>query len=412
MSRKNLGYFGILFLFISVYLLYSSIQGGKNEINKASMKVLIYRNGEKLVLETDSLVPNDWLIESGIELADNEEILISGVSLNPTELILFDSIVQVQINPRNKIKIENEGNVQQVDGYSSNPLALLWKADIQLKASDSYSEIFETRNFALADSLLPFTIIEYGKEFYGHSNAETVGEALAENSLALQGADYSVPSATSKFETNQAIEIVRVREEIILETETTPFWLEYQPVADLEIDLRSVVQFGEYGIEAKKIRVIYENGIEVNRFVEETWVAKEVVPQIEGYGTKIIVRTIDTADGVIEYWRSLSMWATSYSPCRSDGAEGACYYGTSLGIPVEKGVVAFLRSWYLNMKWQTVYVPGYGPGTVADVGAGIAGKDWIDLGYTDDDYQSWAKWVTVYFITPVPPANEIMYILP
>jgi len=36
----------------------------------------------------------------------------------------------------------------------------------------------------------------------------------------------------------------------------------------------------------------------------------------------------------------------------------------------------------------------------------------IDLGYADSNYQRWNQNVTVYFLTPVPPAGQIVWNLP
>jgi len=106
-------------------------------------------------------------------------------------------------------------------------------------------------------------------------------------------------------------------------------------------------------------------------------------------------------DGVtIEYYRAVEVFVTSYSPCRS-GVSG-CLNGTSSGLPVQKGTVATYLSWYRALKFATIYVPGYGPGTIGDVGAYPSGDPWIDLAYSDADYVGWAQWVTIYFTTPVP----------
>ena len=65
--------------------------------------------------------------------------------------------------------------------------------------------------------------------------------------------------------------------------------------------------------------------------------------------------------------------------------------------------------WYLSMQGQRLYIPGYGFASVEDVCGGCVGQPWIDLGYSDNDYEQWNSFVTVYFLTPVP-AN-VMYIL-
>jgi 3D (Asp-Asp-Asp) domain-containing protein len=60
---------------------------------------------------------------------------------------------------------------------------------------------------------------------------------------------------------------------------------------------------------------------------------------------------------------------------------------------------------------SNVYVPGYGVAMAGDTGGGVKGR-FIDLGYSDDDYQHWHGTVDVYFLTPVPPPDKIRYILP
>ncbi len=147
----------------------------------------------------------------------------------------------------------------------------------------------------------------------------------------------------------------------------------------------------------------------MQRAVEGNWLAREPEPRVVGYGTNIVVRTTSTADGPIEYWRAVEMWATSYSPSRAGVPDDYEYFGiTASGKRLEKGLVAIDRS--LIPFGTQMYVPGYGYAEAADTGSGVKGL-WIDLGYEDDNWVSWAQYVTVYFLTPVPAGN-ITYILP
>jgi 3D (Asp-Asp-Asp) domain-containing protein len=126
-----------------------------------------------------------------------------------------------------------------------------------------------------------------------------------------------------------------------------------------------------------------------------------------GYGTKIEVKTA-TVDGVqIEYWRAVQMYATSYSPCRLGTDQ--CSSGTASGKSLRKGMVGLRQSWYLSMQGQRLYIPDYGFASVEDVCGGCVGKPWIDLGFSDNNFEPWHSWVTVYFLTPVP-AN-VIYVL-
>jgi hypothetical protein len=73
-------------------------------------------------------------------------------------------------------------------------------------------------------------------------------------------------------------------------------------------------------------------------------------------------------------------------------------------LPTQKGLIAVTPNWFNMMKFQQVYVQGYGHGVIGNVGGGARYFEhyWIDLGFSDDDYQSWHHWTTMYFLTPVP----------
>jgi len=134
------------------------------------------------------------------------------------------------------------------------------------------------------------------------------------------------------------------------------------------------------------------------------------IPRVIGYGAQVVVRTLDTPEGPVEYWRAYTMYATSYAAKFLDRPPGSKNYGrTASGRILTKGLVAIDRA---MMPFGTrVYVPGYGFAEAADTGGGVKGR-WIDLGYDDWNYVSWHRVVTVYFLTPVPPADQIRWIIP
>ena len=57
-----------------------------------------------------------------------------------------------------------------------------------------------------------------------------------------------------------------------------------------------------------------------------------------------------------------------------------------------------------------MYVPGYGLGLMADTGGPRSSPYWIDLGYSDEDYVPWSRYIDVYLLAPVPA--EVDYLLP
>jgi 3D (Asp-Asp-Asp) domain-containing protein len=233
--------------------------------------------------------------------------------------------------------------------------------------------------------------------------AATVGEALSAAGLAAQGLDYSQPPLESPLPVDGQIRLVRVDESIQLEQKLLPFETFYQPVADLDVDAQQILQAGESGVIAQRIYVRAEDGMEVSRKVDSQWMARETKPRIIGYGTKVAKRNLDPPEGQITYWRSLTMYATSYSPCRL-GKPNYCHETTATGAILQKGLVAVTRANFAIYGNTQVYIPSYGFATVADIGAGIPGKEWIDLGYSDKDWVQWGQNVTVYFLWP-PPNN-------
>jgi 3D (Asp-Asp-Asp) domain-containing protein len=205
---------------------------------------------------------------------------------------------------------------------------------------------------------------------------------------------------------------VRVSESVLLAQRSIPFKSDFQASADVELDHQEVLQPGQPGLAVSRTRVRYEDGKEVARQTESQTLVRPPKDRIIGYGTKVVVHT-SIVDGVqIQYWRAVQMFATAYSPCNS-GVPGKCYSGTSSGKPVQQGVVAVKYSWYLAMQGQALYIPGYGRATIEDVCGGCVGKPWVDLGYSDAECSQscdqWGKWVTVYFLTPVP--TNIFYTL-
>ncbi|NJD59900.1 MAG: DUF348 domain-containing protein [Anaerolineae bacterium] len=246
----------------------------------------------------------------------------------------------------------------------------------------------------------PLTIqTQYG-EVSLRTSAKSVGQALKAANLSPQGLDYSLPTSTELIPGNRHIRLIRVTEEVLIEQTPLPFENEYQAVADMELDTQSVVDPGEYGLRAERVRVRYEDGQEVSRQTDSEWTAREPQARIIGYGTNVVMQTT-TVDGVtIQYWRAVSMYATSYHPSEVGDT-------TASGLPLKKGVVAVDTS--LIPFYTQLYIPGYGNAVAADIGGGVIGR-WIDLGYSDSDYVPWHSWVTVYFLWP--PPDNIVWILP
>lgn len=240
-----------------------------------------------------------------------------------------------------------------------------------------------------------------GRSITVKSSAQTVGQVLASAGIPLLGLDYSLPAESEPAPKDGVIELVRVQESLSVAQIPIPFSTRYEYSSEIPLGSENLLQAGEPGLSVSTIRIRYENGVEVSRITETEQVVRLPKEQVMGRGTQVTVQTLDVPGGQIQYWRAVQMWATSYSPCRS--GTSTCHYGTASGLPVQRGVVAMTRSLFNALRGSQVYVPGYGVATIGDVGGGFPdGRLWIDLAYSDDDWQNWSGWVTVYFLAPAP----------
>jgi uncharacterized protein YabE (DUF348 family) len=377
------------------------------------VKITIFPTNEEIDLFTASRVPGELLAEAGISVGEYDQLLWNGNPVNVEEELPYQGDYHFVVRKAVVIEVNDAGESVRI--YSSaETLGLAFAENgIQLELGDRVSPDLDTVLTADLEVQIqranPVEIHLKDESIEIQSAAVTVAEALAEAGLALQGSDYSLPDSNAAIPEDGQIRVVRVREEFILTQTNLPFSVDYVQSDEVELDQRDVVQAGEFGVEVTRTRVIYEDDQEVSRVEEITWVAKEPKDQLTGLGTKVVVRTMDTPSGPIEYWRAVNVYATSYSPCRL-GIENYCNATTASGLTAQHGVIAVTRAWYNLMRGQRMYVPGYGIGVVGDVGGGVPGKYWIDLAYSDSDYVAWHHNVTAYFLTPVP--ENISWILP
>ncbi len=392
-------------------------EGEQISIARAS-QIIIFADGEQYILLTSERFPNKLMALAGIQLGADDAILVDGFPAAIDKALSPAQTHSLQVLRATTIELEIDGDTRTIKSTALMLGTALWDAGIQLYQSDQLSLPLETslKGDTLYASLIrsqAITIQVGGKILNSRTTAATVGDALVDAGIPLQGLDYSLPPADAPLLEDQTIKVVRVREEIAIENSPLPFGVSSQPQPDVPIDTTQIVQVGEYGLKTQRVRILYEaqpeseEWTEISRNIEDEWVAREPKSRIVGYGTQVNIQTVSTPDGPIETWRAIEAYATSYSPCRLgiDGCNATTYSGQTL----TQGLIAVKRSWYAYMGGLRVYIPGYGFATIADIGGGIAGSHWVDLGYDDDTWINWHQNVTVYFLTPIPPA--IMYIL-
>ncbi|MBN1247564.1 MAG: DUF348 domain-containing protein [Anaerolineae bacterium] len=258
------------------------------------------------------------------------------------------------------------------------------------------------------DRSVPVNVVVDGHTLRTRTHRTRVGEVLADLGVTVNGQDFTEPGLDTPLLSDMEIEVFRVTESVIVEQSPIPFDSEWQPDPESEIDTQRLLQDGEPGVLERRTRLRYINGQVVDRRVEGESVVLAPKNRVMGYGTKIIVRTLDTPSGPVDYWRVVRMLATSYSASTAGVSSSNPHYGyTATGLKMRTGIVA-VDPRVVNLGSQ-VYVPGYGIGLAGDTGGAIKGKR-IDLGYADGELELWYRWVDVFLMTPVP--DNVNYVGP
>ncbi len=352
--------------------------------------------------------PYDQALVNGhpIDQAQNNEYLIPR---DPRDL--FALTIEIQRAVPVTLKLSSSGE-QRLQTPAKTVGQVLNEANVPLYLADRITPTVAsptTPGMTIeVEQSLPVNIDVDGRTVRTRTLRHTVGDVLSDLGVMLIGEDYTQPASEAPIAADSTVKVVRVHEEILVEQEAIPY--DTVKIADpaMEIDTSSVSD-GQNGVQQKRTVIRFEDGQEVSRQVDPDFVVlKSPVNKELRYGTQVVIRTLDTPNGPVEYWRKVRAYATSYSAATSGTPKTAKWYGvTATGLPMRKGIVAVDPS-VINLGAK-LYVPNYGVGLAADTGGGVRGK-WVDLGYDDDNLQGWWWWVDVYLLTPAPA--QINYQLP
>jgi resuscitation-promoting factor RpfB len=377
-----------------------------------AVQAYLWSGGQLRAVTGLARTPAELLADAGITLQPGDELWWNGSRLPPNFPLPAGFPLVFHLQQAQPVTVIIDGQPSQISSTGPAVIDALWEAGVRLEPGDWLS--VDPGHPLPQDTVVgykaarPVTVLSEGQPFSFRSAAETVGQALSDAGVSLQNLDYSQPAEDQPLPSDRTIRVVRVREEIHLEETLIPFDSQTAPDPDVELDQRRVTVPGQYGVQVTRERVRYEDGQEISRVVDSDWIASEPVTQTVGYGTQIVPKTLDSPAGPIEYYRAVQVYATSYSPCRL--GTGKCSYTTSSGSRLTKGTIAVTLRWYRMLKGHRVYVPGYGLGVIADVGGGIPGRYWIDLGFDEDNYEPMLGWMTLYFLTPAP--ENVPWVLP
>lgn len=371
--------------------------------------VTLVINGVENIFRTPYTYPHDILRSYGLELDEDDQVWVDGTQTTPDALPLWPvPATSITVQEAVTVTVDDSGLLTTLVTTADTVGDALFEADIVLYLADTVTpDVTAPLSPGLTiiiNRAAPISITADGITLETRVQGGTVMDAVAEAGILLAGLDYTLPDGNEPVTAAMEITVVRVTEELLTTQHSVPFGTIYEADATMELDTRTTVRAGAAGLDETRVRVRYEDGVEVSRTDEGTTRVREPVDAIVRYGTSIVIRTVETPDGPLEYWRVLrGMLTTSYHPGSVGGSTT-----TSIGMTLTYGIIAADPG---IIPYRTnLYVPGYGVGVMADTGGPRSTRYWIDLGYDDDNFVPWSRRTDVYLLTPVP--ENINYLLP
>lgn len=365
--------------------------------------------------DSASTLIGNILLDGGRKIYPGDVIQWNGITLSPDQAPLPQDPLLLKMATMIPLKILLNGRLQEVSVPDTaqdvedvlNSLGI-HPSPVQRVVPDSGTQLTAGMVISVLDPI-ELTIVDRGQRFQKVAYGATVGEALADSGISLNGFDSVNPPAHSPIPADRTVTIQRQRILITLSGEAVPFQTGWQPDPERLLDDTEILQAGSNGFSGSVNIEVFERET-LQRTI--TGDQKQLAAPLDAqgiYGSKTELKTIDTPQGTLQYYRAVPVYATSYSPCRS-GVEG-CINGTASGRKVEHGIIAVTGSWYGLLAGSSVYVPDYGMAVIGDTGRSANGSNrWIDLAYNDEEFVPWSRNTVLYFLAP-PPANFPM-ILP
>lgn len=306
------------------------------------------------------------------------------------------------------VVIAHDGQQIEVATFRSTVGEIIEKEEIILHPADEIqpklTETIEDGTEIIIHRAFEVNIIDAGEKKTVMTTGKSVDELLNSLDILIQENDIVTPTLSMLLVKGQTITIMRISEKY----ETEKIEIPYQTVTkhndNLEIGELRKVRGGNVGVKEIKIRIVYENGIEVKREVIEETILAEAVDEVFEKGTK---NFIVTSRGEVQRFKEvIIMVATAYTAgYESTGKNpGDPAYGiTKSGTQARPGVVA-VDPRVIPLGTQLYIesldsVVGYGKASAEDIGGAIKGNR-IDLFFecVEDAIQFGRRKVRVYVL--------------
>jgi uncharacterized protein YabE (DUF348 family) len=269
------------------------LQSGMTITISRAHQLVLDNNGEIQRLYAHTTDPLVILAENNVFLNPYDQLYVNN------QLIDLNAIPKFPITPTHlkvvrakRFSIIDDGQLI-AEGYTTAITVGEILGEQQSLILYNADQIMPQPNTPLTDGLQisikrsqPLTIHIDDREIHTRTIGTTVEDVLTRLGFGLTGRDYTIPSASTPFEPNMIIEIIRVVETIEIQQDPIVFQTIVIPDPNLPVGQRVVVQEGVAGIQESRIQIRRENSNIVSRVVQSRWIAATPVPQIMSYGTQ------------------------------------------------------------------------------------------------------------------------------
>jgi uncharacterized protein YabE (DUF348 family) len=228
-----------------------------------------------------------------------------------------------------------------------------------------------------------------------YTHALTVGEALAQEGIALPEGSFVDPAEETPITAGLSVRVVQLSASSDMEREFIESATVYRSDPSLGPgETRTVA--GHDGALVRRYDVSYVNGEEAGRTLIEEYYDPEPVDTVIYYPVQTGRDLSAPPEGSVV--RTINVYATWYNAASSGRPPSDPAYGrTATGVLVTYGIVAVDPT--VIPLGTRMFIPGYGYAVAADTGGAVKGYI-IDLGFPDGvDVQWRSRWLDIYILS-------------
>lgn len=235
--------------------------------------------------------------------------------------IFGGSVFASQDGYSRKINLIESGLVFQVNSNAKTVAEFLAEQSINLNSEDAVNpdrgvKIYSGSNITIQRAK-KVVISADGNNIERHTLLERVSDVLAESGVALNEVDIVVPARTKLVTDGTEIKVTRVD----IEEKTVQKKIDFKTVTKNDDKLgwreKKTEQKGERGVEEIKYKIIYHNGKELSREVLAREITKEPVTEIIVQGTFVKTGKAHKGQGTWYAWKGGLFAASPWLPMGS-----------------------------------------------------------------------------------------------